>query len=137
MADASLLEVFPNPHPGRDYLIEHTAREFTSVCPITSQPDYGTIMLRYVADESCIELRSLKLYLQSYRNDGIYYEDVTNRILNDLAGCCRPRWMEITSVWSVRGGIQSRVTASSGDPSAVPHVPGRRPPPGSAADAER
>ncbi len=126
MADASLLEAFPNPHPDGHYLIEHTAREFTSLCPVTSQPDYGTIFIRYVAGNSCVELRSLKQYFQSFRNDGVYYEDVTNRILQDLASCCEPRWMEITSCWSVRGGIQSTITASRGDPSVVPVCPARK-----------
>ena len=112
MADAGLLEAFPNPHAKRNYLITHTAEEFTSVCPLTSQPDYAKMTLRYVADETCIELRSLKRYLQSYRNDGIYYEDVTNRILDDLVAFCRPRWMELESRWSVQT-TKSRCTAMS------------------------
>jgi len=116
MADASLLEVFPNPHPGRNYLIKHTAREFTTVCPITSQPDFATLVLSYVPGESCVELRSLKLYLQSFRNDGIYYEDVTNRILNDLVARCQPRWMQLRSKWTVRGGIRSTIVVEHGNP---------------------
>jgi 7-cyano-7-deazaguanine reductase len=128
MADPSLLETFPNPHPDRHYLIEHSAHEFTSLCPVTAQPDYGTILIRYVAGKSCIELRSLKQYFQSFRDDGIYYEDVTNRILDDLAACCDPHWIEITSCWSVRGGIQSTITASRGDPSVVPATPARNKP---------
>jgi len=114
MADPSLLEVFPNPHPIRPYVMKHVAGEFTSVCPVTSQPDFATLVIRYVAGPSCIELRSLKRYLHSFRNDGIYYEDVTNRILNDLVAACRPNWMRITSKWSVRGGIRSSITAEYG-----------------------
>lgn len=123
MPTPSLLEVFPNPHPDRNYLIVHTAREFTSLCPVTAQPDHAVIVLRIVADRSCIELRSLKKYFQSFRNDGIFYEDVTNRILNDLVECCQPRWMEIESRWSLRGGIETTVTATFGDPGVVPSRP--------------
>lgn len=120
MADTSLLEMFPNPHPKRNYLIHHTATEFSSVCPITSQPDYATLEFRYVAADLCIELRSLKLYLQSYRDEGIYYEDVTNRILDALVSCCSPRWMEVVSRWTIRGGIRSTITARHGDDAVVP-----------------
>ncbi len=88
MADTNKLERFANPHPGRDYLIEHTAGEFTSVCPKTGQPDFATVVISYVADQWCVELKSLKLYLTDYRNEGIYYEDVTNVILDDLMGLC-------------------------------------------------
>ena len=92
MAEKQLtLETFPNPHPGRDYEIEHVAPEFTSVCPKTGQPDYGTIRLIYVPDKVCVELKAYKFYLQSFRNQGIFYEDVTNRILNDLVGVLRPQ----------------------------------------------
>lgn len=119
MADSSILEVFANPHPTRNYLIVHTAEEFTSVCPVTSQPDFATLVLRYVADESCVELRSLKRYLQSYRSVGIYYEDVTNKILDDLVSRCSPRWMELETRWTVRGGISSTIIAQHGDPSVV------------------
>ncbi len=115
MPDTSLLESFANPHPKRNYLITHTAHEFTSVCPVTSQPDFGKLIFRYVASDLCVELRSLKLYLQSYRTEGIYYEDVTNRILDDLSACCRPRWMEVESRWSLRGGIDSVVVTQCGD----------------------
>ncbi len=109
-----LLETFANPHPGRDYLIEHHVHEFTSTCPKTGQPDFGTLLVRYVADESCVELRSLKLYLQSYRNRGIFYEDVTNVILDDLVRCLAPRWMQIQTTWTIRGGIHSVITAEHG-----------------------
>ncbi|MEE9296443.1 MAG: preQ(1) synthase [Phycisphaerae bacterium] len=120
MADATLLEVFPNPHPDRNYLIVHTAHEFTSLCPVTSQPDFATITFRYVADQRCLELRSLKRYLQSYRNDGIYFEDVTGRLLNDIVTCCQPRWIEVETCWNVRGGIGTTVTAQHGDRSVAP-----------------
>ncbi len=110
MAKASLLEVFENPDPGRDYEIEITCPEFTSVCPKTRQPDFGTVVIRYVPNKTCIELKSLKLYLQSYRNDGIFYEAATNRILDDMVRACRPRRMTITSRWTPRGGITTTVT---------------------------
>ena len=111
MADAKKLERFANPHAGRDYLIEHTAEEFTSVCPKTGQPDFATVVISYVADKWCVELKSLKLYLTDYRNRGIYYEDVTNVILDDLLELCEPRWMQIECNWNVRGGISSRTMA--------------------------
>jgi len=114
MADRNKLERFDNPHPGRDYLIEHTAEEFTSLCPKTGQPDFATVLISYVADKWCVELKSLKLYLRDYRNEGIYYEDVTNVILDDLVGLCDPRWMQIECRWKVRGGIRSRTLAASG-----------------------
>ncbi|NOT02803.1 MAG: NADPH-dependent 7-cyano-7-deazaguanine reductase QueF [Phycisphaerales bacterium] len=120
MSDAQLLQTFPNPRADRHYLIVHTADEFTSLCPITGQPDFARLTLRYVADQTCVELRSLKQYLQSYRSDGIFYEDVTNRILDDLVQCCAPRWMELRSRWSVRGGIHTTVVAQHGNPSVVP-----------------
>lgn len=112
--DRSVLETFDNPHPAREYLIEHSVEEFTSVCPKTGQPDFATMILRYVAGASCIELKSLKLYFQSFRADGIFYEDVTNVILDDLVACCRPKWMLVQSCWRVRGGIRSVVTAEHG-----------------------
>ena len=115
MADPSLLETFPNPHPDRDYVIEHVAEEFTSVCPKTGHPDFGRVIVRYVADQRCVELKSLKLYLHAYRDEGAFYEDVTNRILNDLAGSMRPRWLVVRTEWRGRGGIHSRLTAKHGD----------------------
>jgi len=111
---ASLLETFPNPHPGRDYLIEHHVHEFTSLCPKTGQPDFGTILIRYVAGQRCVELKSLKLYLQGYRDRGIFYEDVTNVILDDLVRCMGPRWLQVRTTWTVRGGIHSVITAEHG-----------------------
>lgn len=111
MADNKLLETFKNAYPERDYSIIHTAPEFTSVCPKTGQPDFGTITIEYVADELCIELKSLKFYLNSYRNDGIFYESVTNKILDDLTEACKPRYMLITAKFHVRGGISSVIKA--------------------------
>lgn len=114
MPETKLLETFGNPHPGRNYLIRHVAEEFTSVCPVTGQPDFGRITIEYVADRLCVELKSFKLYLQSYRNEGIYYEDVTNRILKHLVECLRPRWIEVCSDWTPRGGIRSTIKVQSG-----------------------
>ena len=105
-----ILEVFPNPHPDRSYEIEIQAPEFTSVCPKTGQPDFGTLIICYIPEASCIELKSLKLYLQQYRNQGIFYEDITNRILDDLVKACSPHWMLLTSSWTPRGGISSKIT---------------------------
>jgi len=116
MPDRAILETFPNPHPTHDYLIEHHVREFTSLCPKTSQPDFARVRIRYVADAACIELRSLKLYLQTFRDTGIFYEDVTNVILNDLVSCCQPKWMVVETTWSVRGGIHTVITAQHGQP---------------------
>jgi 7-cyano-7-deazaguanine reductase len=106
-----LLETFPNPKPDREYLIEHTAPEFTSVCPRTGQPDFATIIISYVPDALCVELKSLKMYLQSFRNVGIFYEDVINRMLDDFVAVLRPRWMEVRGEFNTRGGISSVVTA--------------------------
>jgi 7-cyano-7-deazaguanine reductase len=106
-----LLEVFENSYPERDYTVTHSAPEFTSVCPKTGQPDFATITINYVPDKLCIELKSLKLYLNSYRNDGIYFESVTNKILDDLVEISKPRFMLITASFNVRGGISSVVTA--------------------------
>ena len=107
MADATRLETFLNPHPDRDYLIEHHVHEFTSMCPKTGQPDFATIKITYIAAATCIELKSLKLYLQGYRAEGIYYEDVTNVILNDLVASCAPAWMLVRpmiELWRIRAG---------------------------------
>ncbi len=104
------LETFENPCPTREYRIEINCPEFTSVCPKTGQPDFGTLHISYLPAASCIELKSLKLYLQGYRNQGIFYEAVTNRILDDLVAACRPREMTLTSTWTARGGISSTIT---------------------------
>ena len=108
----SLLETFENPAPGRDYEIVHEAPEFTSVCPMTGQPDFGTITVRYVPDGRCVELKSLKRYLHSFRDRGIFYEAAVNRILDDLVAAVAPRRMEVRGAFRVRGGISSVVTAS-------------------------
>ena len=106
------LETFDNPHPKRDYVIRHVAPEFTSVCPVTGQPDFGTIEIEYVADRLCVELKSLKLHLQGFRDVGVFYEDVVNRILDDLVAALRPRRMTVTGTFTPRGGMHSIVTAS-------------------------
>ena len=104
-----LLETFENEYADRDYLIEHTAPEFTSVCPKTGQPDFATMVLEYVPDKTCIELKSYKIYLTSFRNDGIFYESVTNKILDDLVAVTKPRYMKLTAEFNARGGITSIV----------------------------
>jgi 7-cyano-7-deazaguanine reductase len=108
------LEVVPNPHPDRDYEVSLTIPEFTCICPRTGQPDFATIRIRYVPDQLLVELKSVKLYMWSYRNEGAFHEDVTNRILNDLVTACRPRWMEVVGDFNVRGGIKTIVTATYG-----------------------
>jgi len=110
-----VLEVFENPYPNRDYVIETICPEFTSVCPKTGQPDFGTLTITYIADEHCFELKSLKLYLQQYRNHGAFYERVTNQILDDLVAVVKPRTMEIRAEFTPRGGIRTNVTVSYPD----------------------
>jgi 7-cyano-7-deazaguanine reductase len=105
------LETFPNPRPGRDYEISMECPEFTCVCPKTGQPDFATIRIRFVPDQTCIELKSLKLYLWSYRNEGAFHEDVINRILDDLVRACRPKSMTVVGDFNVRGGIHTVITA--------------------------
>ena len=128
MPQAELLETFPNPYPGRDYEIRMTCPEFTSLCPLGGiesdareldllkggAPDFGTMLITYRPDALCVELKSLKLYLWSYRNDGIFYERAVNRILDDLAGCVHPVWMEVVGDFNIRGGIKSVITARVG-----------------------
>ena len=110
-AQLALLQVFENPKPSRDFRIVHTCPEFTSVCPITGMPDFATITIDYVADTQCLELKSLKLYFHAFRNQGIFYEAVTNRILDELVGVCNPRRMTVTGDFAVRGGFSSIITA--------------------------
>ena len=107
-----LLEVFPNQYPQRDYTIRIVCPEFTSVCPRTGQPDFGTLTITYVPDQKCVELKSLKFYLQQYRNEGIFYEHVTNRILDDLVAVLQPRRMTLEAAFTPRGGITTTVTAA-------------------------
>jgi 7-cyano-7-deazaguanine reductase len=128
MPKPELLETFPNPHAGRDYEIRLECDEFTSLCPVGGiesdaaelsllqggAPDFGTIIVTYIAAERCVELKSFKLYLWSYRNDGIFYERAVNRILDDLVASIRPKWMEVVGDFHVRGGIKSIVTARHG-----------------------
>jgi 7-cyano-7-deazaguanine reductase len=105
------LETFPNPQPDRDYEIRFTCPEFTCVCPRTGQPDFATIRIVYVPDRTCVELKSLKLYLWSYRQEGQFHEAATNRILDDLVAATDPRWMEVEGDFNVRGGIHTVVKA--------------------------
>ena len=105
------LETFPNPAPGRDYWIRHECPEYTALCPVTGQPDFGTIIVRYVPDRLCLELKSLKLYLWSFRNEGHFFEQVTNQILDDLVRAMKPRRLIVVGRFHVRGGITTRVIA--------------------------
>ncbi|MFO0782889.1 MAG: preQ(1) synthase [Phycisphaerales bacterium] len=114
MPNAALIETFPTPN-ATPFVIEHVNTEFTSVCPVTGHPDFGRIILRYVPGATCVELKSLKLYYQSFRNEGIYYEAVTNRIRDDLVAAMRPAWLQVITEWKGRGGIHSRIMASAGD----------------------
>jgi 7-cyano-7-deazaguanine reductase len=129
MPQPELLETFENPYRGRDYEIHMTCPEFTSLCPLGGvesdatelallkggAPDFGTIIITYVPGDVCIELKSLKLYLWSFRNDGIFYERAVNRILDDLSACAKPRWMEVTGDFNIRGGIKSVIRARVGN----------------------
>ena len=111
MNECEQLDLFDNPRPERDYRITIRCPEFTSVCPKTGQPDFGEITIEYCPEKSCIELKSLKFYLQNYRNKGIFYESLTNDILDDLTEACRPRWMKVTARFTPRGGITTDVVA--------------------------
>ena len=112
------LETFENPKPERDYEIRMECPEFTCVCPKTGQPDFATIRLRYIPDLKCLELKSLKLYLWSYRDEGAFHEAVTNRILDDFVAACEPRWMQVEADFYVRGGIHTVVRAEHGSPTS-------------------
>ncbi len=112
--DEAQLETFDNTHPGRDYVITFDCPEFTSLCPITGQPDFGHITLEYIADQKCVESKSLKIYLFSYRNHGSFHEEVTNLILEDVVKVCAPRWARVTGDFMPRGGIAIKVTAEHG-----------------------
>ena len=112
MSSASVIETFPNPRPGRDFEIFIDCPEFTSVCPKTGLPDFGAIRITYVPAERCIELKSLKYYIIEFRNRGIFYEAVTNQILDDLVAACQPRRMTVVGDFSVRGDIKTVVTAT-------------------------
>ncbi len=106
------LVALPNPHPGRDYEVRCETPELTCLCPETGQPDFALVTITYVPDDHIVELKSLKLYLWSFRDEGHYHEDVTNRILDDLVAALAPRRMTVTTLWNVRGGITTTVTAS-------------------------
>jgi 7-cyano-7-deazaguanine reductase len=108
------LDTFPNSHPARDYEIAFDCPEFTCLCPLTGQPDFAHFTIRYVPNERCVESKSLKLYLWSYRNEGAFHEKVTNTILDDLVRAVAPRWMEVVGRFNVRGGIGAIVTATHG-----------------------
>ena len=103
------LETFPNPAPDRDYEISFDCPEFTCLCPLTGQPDFARFLIRYVPDQTCLELKSLKLYLWSYRNEGAFHEAVTNKILDDLVKVTRPRKLQVDGDWFIRGGIATKV----------------------------
>lgn len=121
------LETFPNPHPDRDYTIRIRMPEFTCLCPKTGQPDFAVLHLEYVPDRLCVELKSLKLYIWSYRDEGHFHEDVTNRILDDLVRACQPRFMRLTAEFNVRGGIYTTVVAEHRAPGWEPPGPVRLP----------
>ena len=108
------LEVFPNPSPSRDYTIEIRCPEFTSVCPKTGHPDFGTITFQYTPAKTCVELKSLKLYLQGYRNQGIFYEAVVSKILDDFVKACAPKKARVIGDFSARGGITSHISVEHG-----------------------
>lgn len=109
------IEIFSNPNPERDYVVHCECPEFTCLCPRTGQPDFAVIHIRYVPDRKCFELKSLKNYLWSFRNEGAFHEKVANQILNDLVTAVEPRWMEVCAVFTVRGGITTTVTAAHGE----------------------
>ena len=114
------LEVFPNPTPGRDYLIHMEIPEFTCLCPKTGQPDFATLILDYIPEKKCVELKSLKLYIWSYRNEGAFHEAVTNRIVDDLVAALKPRYLRLTAQFYVRGGIFTTVVAEHRKPGWKP-----------------
>ena len=110
------LEVFPNPKPSRDYTIHIESPEFTCLCPKTGQPDFATLQLEYIPDSLCVELKSWKIYLWSYRNEGGFHEDLTNKIFDDLVDALHPRYMRLTAIFNVRGGIYTTITAEHQSP---------------------
>jgi 7-cyano-7-deazaguanine reductase len=116
------LETFPNPKPERDFLIHMEIPEFSCLCPKTGQPDFAHLTLDYIADERCVELKSLKLYVWSYRDEGAFHEAVTNRILDDLVAATEPRYMRLIARWYVRGGVFTNVVAEHRKPDWVPPV---------------
>lgn len=121
-APSKQLDTFPNPRPGRDFTIRMEIPEFTCLCPKTGQPDFATIELAYVPDELCVELKSLKLYIWSFRDEGAFHEDVTNRILDDIVAAIAPKFLRVTGDFNVRGGIWTKVVAEHRAPDW--HPPG-------------
>lgn len=119
-APSEKLEVFDNPAPERDYVIHMEIPEFTCLCPLTGQPDFATLVMDYIADEKCLELKSIKLYTWTYREMGAFHEDVTNRILSDFVKAINPRYMRIRARWWVRGGIYTTVIAEHRKPGWTP-----------------
>ena len=117
------LETFPNPQPGRDYTIRIRIPEFTCLCPVTGQPDFATLHLEYIPEERCVELKSLKQYIWSFRDQGAFHEAVTNEILQDLVDALAPRFMRLTSEFNVRGGIYTTVVAEHQAEGWVPPLP--------------
>jgi 7-cyano-7-deazaguanine reductase len=117
------LETFPNPMPERDFSIHINIPEFTCLCPKTGQPDFATIAIDYVADESCLELKSLKLYMWSFREEGAFHEKVTNQMLDDFVAACQPRFMRVTGKFNVRGGIYTTVVAEHRAEGWIPPIP--------------
>lgn len=122
-ASRETLETFPNPDRGRDYAIRIRIPEFTCLCPKTGQPDFATLHLEYVPDELCVELKSLKLYVWGFRNEGAFHEAVTNRIVDDLVGCLSPRYLRLTAQFNVRGGLYTNVTVEHRRPGWSGSVP--------------
>lgn len=120
---SKLLETFANPSPERDYVIRMRISELTCLCPNTGQPDFATLHLEYVPDHLCVELKSLKLYIWSFRDEGAFHEDLTNRILQDLVAVCTPRFMRLVADFNVRGGICTTVTAEHRQPGWQPPQP--------------
>lgn len=120
---AAILATFPNPDPARDYGIRIRIPEFTCLCPKTGQPDFGTLLLEYYPGETCIELKSLKLYIWAFRNEGAFHEAVTNRIVTDLVGVLAPRFLRLTSQFNVRGGLYTTVCVEHRRPGWAPPVP--------------
>ena len=117
------LELFPNPQPERDYTIRIRIPEFTCLCPKTGQPDFATLLLEYIPDQQCVELKSLKLYVWSFRNEGAFHEAVTNEILDDLVNATSPRFMRLSAIFNVRGGIDTSVIAEHRAEGWSPPVP--------------
>ena len=117
------LELFPNPQPSRDYTIRINIPEFTCLCPKTGQPDFATLLLEYIPDQHCVELKSLKLYVWSFRDEGAFHEAVTNEILGDLVEATNPRFMRLTAIFNVRGGIDTTVIVEHRAENWQPPVP--------------